>query len=394
MSFILTKDQLLSDIHEAYKKAKKGKSDRNYVTEFEKNLEQNLMSLCDELYERRYTPLPSFCFIVEYPKKREVFAAHFKDRIVHHLYFDYTHEMFERTFIQDSYSCIKDRGTHYGIERLEHHIRQESNNYHDKAYILKMDIKGYFMNIDRNILLRIVNSTIDSMKYHRISFDSPKKWEDVTDFDFIKYLSKVIIMVDPTKDCIFCSKKEMWDGLPSSKTLFGKNDSKGLPIGNLTSQLFSNVYLNELDQFVKRTLKCRHYGRYVDDFFLISRDKQFLHNSITKISDFLLDNLGLSVQQGKTIITSSNQGVEFLGAYLRPYRKYISNKTLKRMKGNLYKTIKENPDSDHLPTVNSYLGILKHYSSYNIRVEMFCGIDNIYKNGAFNADITKMIRRP
>lgn len=169
MSYRLTKTQLLFDLYYAFECAKKHKKSKRYVKIFESRLHDNLLSLCDDLYNRTYQTLPSSCFIINHPKKREVFAADFRDRIVHHLYYNYTHQIFERTFIEDCYSCIKNKGTHYGIHRLEQYIREESNNYQDNCYILKMDIKGYFMNINRNILLDEALKTLNKMRYHKIS---------------------------------------------------------------------------------------------------------------------------------------------------------------------------------------------------------------------------------
>ena len=169
MSYRLTKTQLLFDLYYAFECAKKHKKSKQYVKFFESRLHDNLLSLCDDLYNRTYKALPSSCFIINHPKKREVFAADFRDRIVHHLYYNYTHQIFERTFIEDCYSCIKNKGTHYGIHRLEQHIREESNNYQNNCYILKMDIKGYFMNINRNILLDEALKTLNKMRYHKIS---------------------------------------------------------------------------------------------------------------------------------------------------------------------------------------------------------------------------------
>lgn len=271
MSYTLSKQQLLYDLYLAFECAKKNK--KKYVIDFEQNLHENLVSLCDDLYYNTYTPQPSSCFIITHPKKREVFAANFRDRIVHHLYFNYTHELYERTFIQDCYSCIKNRGTHYGIHRLEKHIRQESRNYTENCYILKMDIKGYFMSINRNVLLKEAIRTLNKMRHHKISKHDSVKWDDKLDFQFIIYLSEQIILLDPTIDCVFKSNKSAWDDLAWSKSLFKTPGNCGLPIGNLTSQLFSNVYLNVLDQFMKRELKCIHYGRYVDDFYVVCKDK-------------------------------------------------------------------------------------------------------------------------
>lgn len=149
MKYRLTYGQLLADLHTAYLDARWHKRQKPYQLHFESHAEENLTALCDELWQRSYQPRRSSCFVITDPKQREVFAAQFRDRIVHHLYFNYTHELFERTFIADSYSCIRNRGTHYGIRRLESHILKESQNYSLPCYVLKMDIKGYFMHIDR-----------------------------------------------------------------------------------------------------------------------------------------------------------------------------------------------------------------------------------------------------
>ena len=387
--YTLTKEKLYDDLLAAYKKAKINKTSKPYVISFEKRHEEKLKKLCDDLYNKKYKPSQSSCFIVNHPKKREIFAAQFIDRIVHHLYFEYTHELYEQTFIIDSYSCIKNKGTHYGINRLKQHILKESQNYQKTCYVLQMDIKGYFIHINRKNLIKISEKQLDKMKKHKnkngVFFDK------YLDFDFIKYLGKIIISINPTENCNIISPKFEWIGLPSSKSLFNTDNDCGLPIGNLTSQLMSNVYLNELDQFVKRQLKCKHYGRYVDDFYIVSCDKEFLHEIIPKIKFFLKENLLLDIHDGKTKITNIKQGIEFLGAFIKPYRTYISNKTLKRIKYKLFKMQNDGIYSDPTFSINSYLGILKHYSTFKLRKELFKKITKLYKFGVFNKNYTKFI---
>ena len=181
--------------------AKRHKQSKHYVRVFERRLVAKLQGICVSLYERHYQPEPSSCFIVDRPKKREVFAAQFSDRVVHHLYYNYTHKMFERTFIEDSYSCIKGKGTHYGIERLKQHIISESHNYSRQCWAMNLDIRGYFMHIDRNILLDIAIGTIRKMATHRIDSSSHQTWGDVLDIDFLCWLSREIIMLDPKTSC-------------------------------------------------------------------------------------------------------------------------------------------------------------------------------------------------
>lgn len=388
----ITKEQLLFDLYVAFEYACKHKTNKTYIKKFKENLHANLIELRDSLFNRTYKPEQSVCFIVEYPKKREVFAANFRDRIVHHLYFNYTHLLFEQTFIYDTYSCIKNRGTHFGIKRCRKHIIQESANYTNTCYVLKMDIKGYFIHIDRLLLVNIIKNKIDKMSSHKISNKDDRLWSDIIDINFIKYLTDTIALLNPTLNCRFRSSKEAWIGLPLSKSLFSVKEGCGLPIGNLTSQLFSNIYLNELDQYVKRELKCKHYGRYVDDFYIISKDKVFLKSIIPKIENFLLDKLHLEIHKGKTKIVDVKYGVEFLGAFIKPNRIYIANESLKRIKKKIYDINYMNIELDNpIQTINSYLGIFSHYKSFKIRKQIFDDIISIKKYGYFNESYTKFI---
>lgn len=387
--YIITKEDLYNDLLIAYKEARKHKTNKYYIKSFDKNYKNNLNSLCDDLYNKTYEPSHSSCFIVNHPKKREIFAAQFIDRIVHHLYFNYTHELYESSFISDTYSCIKNRGTHYGIDRLKHHILKESNNYNEECYVLKMDIKGYFIHINRNKLIEISTKQLNKLKSHKNS--KRQIYDTYIDFEFVKYLNDKIISINPIEKCIIKSPKQQWYDLPKSKSLFHTEENCGLPIGNLTSQLLSNVFLNELDQYVKRELKCKHYGRYVDDFYIVSKNKNFLHNIISKIKIFLKEKLLLDINDGKTKIINVKQGVEFLGAFIKPYRNYISNTTLKRIKNKLfniqYKGVEKNP----INSINSFLGIFRHYSSFKLRKEIFRKITVLYEYGVFNKDYTKFI---
>lgn len=366
----LSREQLLCDLRQAYYDARRHKRNRHYQRVFEANLDENLSALCDDLYNRTYKTGRSTCFLVKDPKLREVFAAQFRDRIVHHLYYNYTHKMLERTFIADSYSCIKGRGTHYAIDRLEQHIRQVSENWKQPCYVLKLDIKGYFMHINRNLLLMIVMRQLKKLSRRRVEKNSSYRWRDIVDFNFLRWLSKEIILLDPTVECRMLGRPEEWEKLPHSKSLFYSPYGCGLPIGNLTSQLFSNVYLNEMDQYMKRELGCKHYGRYVDDFFVVSNDKSWLRELVPKIQKFLKDKLSLQLQEGKVRIHDVNYGLDFLGAYLKPYRRYVSNSTLRRMNGK-FLLIKQECDIGRLCCrANSLLGVLSHYRSLRFQRQL------------------------
>lgn len=368
MAYTLTREALMLDLHAAYQTARRRKGGKGYVRTFEADLQGNLDRLADDLMERRYMPEPSSCFIVASPTKREVFAAQFRDRIVHHLYFDYTHELYERTFIADSYSCIEGRGTHYGIERLRRHVIAESGSYTKPCWVLKLDIRGYFMHIDRERLLSIALGSLHRMGTHNA--DGSRTWSDVIDMDFVEWLTREIVLLDPKRNCKMVGRKDDWQGLDYSKSMFNAPDGCGLPIGNLTSQLFSNVYMNVFDQYMKRELGCRHYGRYVDDAFVVSADRNWLLSLIPKVRAFLRRELGMELHNGKLTIGDVRKGVEYLGAFVKPYRIYVSRKSLFRTTESLRRM--DVSDRERAwRQVNAFLGRLRHSDSFNIRANMF-----------------------
>lgn len=365
----LTRSRLLEDLHTAYHDARRHKNSKGYVLHFERYREHHLQVLCDELWTRTYKARPSTCFIITDPKRREVFAADFRDRIVHHLYYNYTHRLFERTFIQDAYSCIPDRGTHYGVERLRQHILQESRNYSRPCYVLKMDIRGYFMHINRNRLLNIALQSLHKMADHRILQRVPMTWQDTIDIEFVDYLTREIVLLDPTECCRIMGDEDEWNDLPTDKSLFHSPIGCGLPIGNLTSQLYSNVYLNELDQYMKRNLHCRHYGRYVDDFYVVNTDKEQLLSLIEPVRNFLSDCLFLTLHEGKIQLLPVQYGIEFLGYRLSPWRMTVSRHCLKRMerkRDELYSQLHNGqiPLMRLATALASFRGVLSHGNNY------------------------------
>ena len=386
LPYRLTYPQLLSDLYAAYYDARRGKRNKPYQLRFEENLHNNINSLCDELWNRNYKPLPSDCFIVSDPKKREVFAAHFRDRIVHHLYYNYVHEMFERTFIADTYSCINGRGTHYGIRRLYGHIRKESHNYTRSCFVLKMDIRGYFMNINRHKLLDISLASLSKMATHKIRAYRKEMWADRVDMDFVNYLTSEIIMLNPIVNSRFIGNPGDYDGLPHDKSLYYSPPDCGLPIGNLTSQLFSNVYLNVFDQFMKREMNCLHYGRYVDDFYVVSHNRDWLESLIPKIKSFLSENLSLQIHDGKTTIIPIKKGVEYLGCFVLPYRIYSSRATLGRIDAKLTKMENGEYEGNVARALNSYCGILSHGDNYNVRRFMLRSKHDFGQYGCFDLE--------
>jgi retron-type reverse transcriptase len=382
------RQQLLEDLLYAYYAARKHKRNTINQLRFEFKQEEEIISLCDEILTRTYTLRPSICFVIDQPVKREVFAADFRDRVVHHLLFNYINPVFERSFINDSYSCREEKGTLYGINRINGFIKECSENYTRDCYVLKLDIQGYFMNIDKNILL----DKIDKMLLCRgdIACNAPA--------DMVDYLIHEIVLNDPRQNCIIKGKRSDWDCLPPSKSLFHSLENCGLPIGNLTSQLFSNVYLHYFDCFVKNDLEIKYYGRYVDDFVLVHTDKAFLLSAKEEIRQYLSKECHLTLHPKKIYLQHYTKGIKFLGAIIKPNRLYIDN----RAKHNFYLCVKgwEQFLASHSPqkndilqmrsSLNSYLGLMRHFKTCNIRRKVLLGEAHLlFRYGYFTDKLLK-----
>ncbi len=362
---------ILLDLFRAYYDARENKRNTINQLQFEIDYEKEIIELYQQIVSYNYKPKRSICFVVNQPVKREIFAADFSDRVVHHLIYNYIMPIFDTTFINDSYSCRIGKGTHYGINRINKFIRSCSQNYKQDCYVLKLDISGYFMAMNKTILFKQIKNTLQAKK-HKINFD----------LSLILSLIETTIFNEPTHNCIVKGNKKDWNNLPTNKSLFHSESNCGLPIGNLTSQLFGNVYLNQFDHFIKRDLGIKFYGRYVDDFVLIHENKEYLKSLIPILSAYLLSTLKLTLHPDKIHLQHYTKGVKYLGAVIKPNRIYVSNRT----KGNFYNAIqKQNLVArDHKPTkqvqkefiasMNSYLGIMSHYKSYKLRKGM------IFKN--------------
>lgn len=377
-SMQLTRKELHRFVTQAYTDARSNERNKPTQLEFEYALEENINNLTTELWHRTWRPSPLICFMVE--RNREVFAPQFPDRIVSHILFNMTAPLFERTFIFDSYSCRIDKGTSFGIARYIHHIRSCTDNYQHDAYVLYLDISGYFMSINKGILYNILCETLEQYKYQ--IYEGNKRWNDVLDLEFIDYLIRSILFRNPVEDCIVVCNPHKWDNYPKHKSVFYAPLGTGLTIGDLTSQLFSNVYLNPFDHFVKRTLLCRHYGRYVDDARLLSIDKSFLQDCTGSIDDFLTSKLKLKLHPGKTKIFNVREDTSFLGAHIRPHRMYLANSTVASFHRAVHKmeqwASSGEPTSldeyyNALATLNSYLGLMTHYKCFRILEESFYG---------------------
>lgn len=244
------------------------------------------------------------------------------------------------------------------------------------------------MHIDRSILCGIVINTLRKMAKHRIHKGFKLTWNEWVDIDFLCWLSQEIVMLDPKQNCRMVGSVKDWDGLDHNKSLFYTVDGCGLPIGNLTSQLLSNVYLNVFDQFMKREMKCKRYGRYVDDSYVVSADKEWLLSMVPRIREFLCEELHLELHMGKLHIYKVSNGVEFLGAYIKPYVNYISNESLNRMLSSV-RSLNMRDKCSVWHSVNSYLGVLCHYASFNIRSRLFL-TEAFLKIATFNRSMTQM----
>ena len=385
--------QLRDDVFQAYFDARKNKRNTRAQLEFEIDAEHNILELYREILARTYKPGISMCFITHRPVTREVFASQFRDRVVHHLLYNYIAPIFEKGFVHDSYSCRKGKGTLFGIKRLDHHIRSCTNNYTQQAYVLKLDVQGYFMNIDKQLLYDIVSRAMDK-HWKKCGTDDrvPSRNPELID-----YLIRAVIFKDPTQDCIVRGSREEWNLLPVSKSLLlRKNKNIGLPIGDLTSQLFSNIYMGELDNYVKRVLKEKHYGRYVDDFYIVHPSKLHLREQVSNIREFLAERLHLRLHPQKVCLQPYQHGTAFLGAFGKPHRIYVVPRSIasfqKAMRGVGITCMLENLSLEEVDTVwsqlNSYLGYFSHFKAYKMIRHAFDG-NPVYSHFKFASGYMK-----
>ncbi len=364
-------DRLRDDLFQAYFNARKNKRNTHSQLRFEVNLETNLFELHDELLQQTYQPRPAVCFVSHHPVDREVFASQFRDRVVHHLLFSYIAPIFERTFIHDSYSCRVGKGTLSGVERLEHHIRSCTENHTRTAYVLKLDIQGYFMSIDKEVLYGIIKERMEK-HWQKTGVDSGVPGRNPL---FIDYLIRTILFRDPRTGCIRRGTQKEWDRLPASKTLFAQPEGVGLPIGDLTSQLFSNIYLSLLDDYVKRELHVKHYGRYVDDFYIVHTSKRHLADLVPQIREFLWERLHLRLHPKKIYLQPCTHGVPFLGAVVLPYRRNVQRRTVKNFRISMegikrmcrVRQLSRQQVAHIRARINSHLGYLAAFRTFNLR---------------------------
>ncbi len=299
-----------------------GKRARKDVQWFGRNLMANVISLHKELASKTYNHSPYHAFSISDPKPRSIHKASVRDRLLHHALHRTLHPFFDRTFISDSYSCRDGKGTHKALNRFREFSYKVSKNHTQTAWVLKCDIKKFFATINQQKLLEIVASYIP-------------------DKDIVNLLSKIVGSFHSTAEGI------------------------GLPLGNLTSQLLVNIYMNEFDQYVKHKLKIKYYIRYADDFVFMSEDKKELEELLPKISSFLLDKLHLRLHPDKVFIRTLASGIDFLGWIHFPDHRILRTVTKKRMIRGIQKS------GGKREVVQSYAGLLKHGNSRKLKKKIF-----------------------
>ena len=314
----------------AFEKCRKRKRYKPGVPEFEFNLEKEIFEIQEGLESFGFKPQPPKVFLVRDPKRRVIHAASFKERVIHHALCNIINPIFDKSFISDSYACRKGKGTHSAIEQFDKFKREVSRNNTRKCYILKADVKKYFDSIDHEILLSLIGRKI--------------KDEEVM------WLVTQIVRQENRK----------------------AGGGKGLPIGNLTSQLFANVYLNELDQFVKHKLRAKYYLRYVDDFVVLHPSIDYLFLARDKIQNFLEKELLLTLHPKKTFVIPLDKGLDLLGYRVFYFYKLLREANLQRFRRKL-RRLKHQYETGLLPVIKlrqsivSWIAHASHANTYKVR---------------------------
>ncbi|MBS3089581.1 helix-turn-helix domain-containing protein [Candidatus Pacearchaeota archaeon] len=292
------------NLFSAYQKARQGKTKKHYILTFEKELEKNLNQLQIELITQTYKPKPLRTFIIRDPKTRKISKSRFRDRVIHHALINIIGSDFSKGFIYDSHANQIGKGTLKALERFDHFKRKASKNGTCPCYVLKADIRHYFEEVNHSVLISILRRKIKD--------------------------EKVIWLV-----------KQILSNISENPSGGGGERLQGMPLGNYTSQFFANVYLNELDQYVKHILKAKYYIRYVDDFVILSHSKQELELYKEKIDRFLTEILHLSLHSDKSKVLMLDQGIPFLGFRIFTHSRIIRKANLRKFQGKFreFKTL-------------------------------------------------------
>ncbi|MBD3290488.1 RNA-dependent DNA polymerase [candidate division KSB1 bacterium] len=335
-------EQLTSfeNIHLAFKKAIKGKGYKPYTMQFIENLEHNLITIQSQLIDKTYHPGNYRTFFIYEPKKRMISAAPFVDRIVHHCLINIIGPIFEGTFIAQSYANQTGKGSHKAIRYVQA-MMQKSN------YIMHCDIRKYFPSIDHDILKALI---------HRKIKDPNVLW-------------LIHLIIDNSNP-----QEMVVDYFPGDNLFSPIERRKGLPIGNLTSQFFANIYLNGFDHFVKQTLNCHFYARYVDDFVVADSDKKILWEKCQEMECYL-EKLRLRIHPDKKHVRPVKQGLRFLGQFIYPDRRLLPKENIRRFMRRMKQFQKLYSQGDvSLEDINhslqSWLGHAKQANSFALRRDL------------------------
>ena len=328
----------LDNLNLAFKNAKKGKNQKQYVKDFEADFENNILHLKNELEKLTYEPMPLKTFVIRDPKTRVISASNFRDRIIHHALCNKIEPIFDKTFIHDSYASRKGKGTHAALRRFDKFKRKVSsngrlvNNAKDNnmtiGYVLKADIKHYFASVDHKIMMQIIERKIKDKK--------------------ILWLVKQILDNHTTK-----------------------TPKKGMPIGNLTSQLFANIYLDKLDYFVKQKLMVKYYIRYMDDFVILHKSREILLEWKEQINKFL-KTIKLEMHPEKSKIFPLHNGTSFVGYRIFYHYKLLKKSNLRVIEKRLLK-FKELHDKNEISyekiiqSIESWMAYARYANTYNLR---------------------------
>jgi len=324
----------------AFKKARKHKTLRPYVIEFEKDLQNNLLLLRTELLLHSYKPKPLETFILHDSKTRKISKSDFRDRVIHHAVCNIIEPFFEKIFICDSYANRKGKGMLKAIQRFEYFRQNLSQNNTSPIFVLKSDIRHYFDEVDHSILLEILRERINDPR--------------------VLWLIRKVL------------------------GSYSTSGGKGMPLGNLTSQFFANVYLNELDQFVKHTLKAKCYIRYVDDFVILHNSKEKLSAWKEIIAVFLREKLWLDLHPEKTKIISAHHGVNFLGLKIFPYHKIMKKRNVRSFKRKL-KALCEKYDNGEIlydeiyDFLDGWIAYAKNADTFNVRKKIMKNVEDKFQ---------------
>ena len=312
----------LENLLEAWKEFLKGKKNRKDVQIFSQNLMGNIIKLHNDLLNKIYSHSEYYAFNISDPKPRNIHKASVRDRLLHHAVYRKLYPYFNSTFISDSYSCRLQKGTLKAVDRFKKFAYKVSKNNTKTIWILKCDVRKFFASVDHKILKNILN-------------------EYIHDKNMLWLLEKVIDSFN-TKDKI----------------------NVGLPLGNLTSQLLVNIYMNKFDQWMKHRMKAKYYIRYTDDFVVLNQDKDCLLELLPKIADFLEEELKLTLHPDKIFLKTFSSGLDFLGWVNFSDHRILRTTTKRKM----FRKIKESDGK--IEMVQSYLGLLSHGNSKKLNNEV------------------------